>query len=464
MRRMTTTAQAILAFGLLLAGTPQWSAAGEATAGKDGFKIIDGTDFSLDMHFLAQLRFRFGKESLLFRGNLYDWINSRDIEFPENVNDTRTENQGSFRMRRVRTIFEGHAFKPWLHYRIEGELYGDKTRPRLLDGYVRLGNEKGFWADVGQFRPVFDTFNQVAAYKLHFAELPVGSDLAPSYDLGFRLGWQSKSERWVVQLAEQNGTGDNVPDNNDGKMFSLRAAMQSKGGISDDPTSSEHPDEVQYSVGVALLDNSVGTLVDDRNPHTPCLLGTSTKCSFDDTHNRAVELFAVVKAENIAAAVSFARYRYEDGRLVAEDGTTDDSELTAISGDIGWFAAEKLEVVGRFSSIKQDKPALTPPTYGPDTLTDPLFVPFGRNGLVDEKFRLRQVGVGVNYYWRAQNMKLHVSWSRTEEKTEIEDRYLNYVPDLNFGQPGIQLDDLVRREGRVFRRNPAFYALLSFFI
>lgn len=465
MRAMSKiTAYVALVTALVTVSSAQ---AGEATAGKDGFKLIEGTDFTLEAHFLGQVSGSYSERTTRFQGDMYEWIHDR-VEL-QNANDTREPYAGSFQLERVRTIFQGKAFKPWLNWKLEGEWTDRNHTAKLLDGYVRLGNETGFFGQIGQFRTPFDLFVQADHWRLHFLELPAASSMAPGYDVGWMGGWQSPEKRWLVRVASQNGAGEGTPDDNDGKLTTLRAEYQNKGGFGTDLTSATHPDETSYTVGVAWANNEVGGLIDEQTGGL-CVIGSSRECSFETTSRTGLELFGALRTKSFSGAVSYQKWVEEDGRQVTtvRDGISfADAESTALSVDLGMFMInDKFEVVGRLGIIRDKDSFLSEPLLGPPGLgtTDPDLVPTGRPDEIENKFRTRQWGLGFNYYVQEHNLKLHFGWVQTETINEVFDRFKIYVPDRDLGTPPIRFQTDVAREGKTAQDTPTWYAVLSFYI
>ncbi len=449
---------------LLLASTLSagFAAAGEATAGKDGFKLGEGTDYTLEAHFLTQVRGTYRSGQTAFAGDLYAWIGDR-VEVPD-AKDTEVSAAGSFRMRRVRAMFNGTAYKPWVKWKLETELYGDKTKPRLLDGYIRLGGDSGFYGQVGQFKAPFDLFVLAAPWKLQFGELPIASSLSPGYDLGGLAGWRSPEGHWLARLAIQNGAGANVSDDNDGKLTSLRVEYQNKDGFGDDRTSALHADDTAYTFGFGWISNQVGGLVSEETGGT-CLIGTTANCVYDNTSRTAIELFGAMRTRDLSISASWKQHTLQDGLLTDTSGTTDDKEISALAADAGWFLFdEKVEIVGRYSLLKQKDPGFIAPPLGPDGISDIAVKPSAPPNLVWGLERTRQWGMGFNYYISEHNMKLHFSWTQTEIKNEVLDRLKIYVPDVGLGTPVIQQRLFFGRDGVIYRRAPVWYAMLTFYI
>lgn len=447
---------------LLAAALSVPALAGEASGGKDGFKLGEGTDFTLEAHFLLQVRGTMTTPETEFTGDLYAWTNDRDEV--DDVVDTELPSQGSFRMRRVRAIFNGKVYKPWLTYKLETELYGDRTSPRLLDGYVRVGQDSGFWGQVGQFKPPYDIFFLAAPWKLQFGDLSVASNETPKWDLGWLVGWRSASGRWLARMAQQNGVGTNEPDADDGKLTTVRLEFQSAAGFGDERSAIAHNDEVIYTVGLGLQDNQAGGLIDEETGGT-CLVGTSRECSYDTRSRRGLELFGALRTRDLAITGSYQKLLIEDGLLADIDGTLADRKKTVVGIDAGWFAFdEKLELIGRYALSRDEDSGFVSPGIGPDGISDPTVKPSAPPNLVLDSERIRQWGVGFNYYIQEHNVKVHFSWTQTELRNDVRDQLQIYVPDLNLGNPAVTFGQLKEREGRIYRRSPVWAAMLTFYI
>ncbi len=441
-RRMT--AVLVAAFLAVALATALPVRAGDASADENGFRITEGDTFSLDMHFLVQFQGVRDKLRTDVRGSYWEW---RDrIGVPDTPQSSTTPATDSFNVRRARVIFTGKAFQPWLSFRVEIESSSRETSdPDLMDAYVRLGGDRGFAATIGQFKAPFDIFRLTRSWKQLFAERPLPADqLAPGRDIGLGLDWRSESGRYLFQVAAQNGSGRNLPDTDDGIMTTVRFELQNEGGFPYDLSGVTRPEELQYTVGIAWLNNPVGGLV-DADSHSTCLPGISRKCVYDKSDQQALELFGAVRARGFQATFSWQSWTFEDGRVVSADGKTADRDFSALEVEAGFFVAEKFEVAGIYSWTEDDD-------Y---TLGDRLIVRTvsGDEYAIDrrDKYETKQFGLGINWYLDEHNLKLHVGWLKSRQVIRSK---ATVRPDgLTFGH-----------DGRLRYEVPSIYAMLSFYL
>ncbi len=437
-RRITAVLVAAVLAVTLLTALP--ARAGDASADENGFRITEGETFSLDMHFLVQ--FQAVRDKLRTRVNgsywrWYDWAG-----FPDAPRSSTTPATDSFNVRRARVIFTGKAFQPWLSFRVEIESSSRETSdPDLMDAYVRLGGDRGFAATIGQFKAPFDVFRLARSWKQLFAERPLPADqLAPGRDIGLGLDWRSESGRYLVQVAAQNGSGRNLPDTDDGIMTTVRLEVQNEGGFAYDLSGVTRPEDLQYTFGVAWLNNPVGGLV-DADSHSTCLPGISRKCVYDTSDQQALELFGAIRARGFQATVSWQSWTFEDGRVTNVSGKTADRDFTALEVEAGLFLAEKVEVAGLYSRTEDDDYSLGSAILSGNVLVAEQW----------DKFESQQFGLGVNWYFDEHNLKLHVGWLNT--KRRMRTRAREVASGFSVGH-----------DGKITHEVPAIYAMLSFYL
>lgn len=437
-RRMTAVLVAAVLAVALATALP--ARAGDASADENGFRITEGDTFSLDMHFLVQFQGVRDKLRTRVNGSYWNWYD--DMGFSDAPQSSTTPATDSFNVRRARVIFTGKAFQPWLSFRVEIESSSRETSdPDLMDAYVRLGGDRGFAATVGQFKAPFDIFRLTRSWKQLFAERPLPADqLAPGRDIGLGLDWRSESGRYLVQVAAQNGSGRNLPDTDDGIMTTVRFEVQNEGGFSYDLSGVTRPENLQYTLGVAWLNNPVGGLV-DADSHSTCLPGISRKCVYDTDDQQALEVFGAVRARGFQATVSWQSWTFEDGRRVSTAGRMADRDFTALEVEAGLFIAEKVEVASLYSRTEDEDYDLVGAILSGSVLVAEEW----------DKFESQQFGVGVNWYFDEHNLKLHVGWLNT--KRRMRSRVREVTPGFDVGH-----------DGKITWEVPAIYAMLSFYL
>lgn|GEM_PF-5655739 len=443
----------------VLMGTPVF-AEGEVSAGEDGFQITESDEFTLKAHFFVQFAATRGRTKLDFRGGLYKWINSRP-EF-EDRQDTRLDNQANFDIRRARVIFEGKAFFEWLRYKVQVENSGASNTTELLDGYVALDAGKNLEFQFGQFKAPFDAFEIASAWRLLFVERPVGTRrFAPSRDVGLLARWRSKSKRWNATYAIQNGNGRNMPNTDGGMMQTLRLEIQNKDGFDYNMSAIDHPSDWQYAAGVAFLENSDGVLVDEIGG--PCVMGIAKQCAFTTRNQTAYEAFFIGRGSAYQFTSNYQVWRIDDARMIDLAGTLDRAELEIVQAELSVFTSDRFEGVVRLAKISSSDQSLINPPFGPPVLTSPFLVAEPRPNYLLGKSRVREFSVGMNYYLRKQNARIHLGWSKQKDRTEVLDIFRSYVPDLGRGEGRPITDRLNKiRGGSVDTRNSVWTAMISF--
>ena len=462
------------------AGGTEWT----LKASEEGIQIAQGETFSLEAHVLLQPELTREHLFFAFDGGLYDWFNALDPLTQEpnpipNRNDTGYPYDDSFTILRARAILEGHAFVPWLRYKFEGEF--GQSKAELLDAYVQLGDGKGIYGLFGQFRAPFDFFTNVEQYKQLFPSFSASAEAVdPTYApgaMGVGRFWDS---RFVASLALQDSEAEEprVSGDTDRPQLTARIEFQNKGGFDYDLTGLSRPTDLQYTLGFAYLDNYNGGEI-DVDTGMLCLEGLSVECEANPYSTRGWEGFFAIRGSALTFALSYQDLEWEDGgtwsntplpeapNQIPADAVstyTRNMPFSVLQAELGVFVAPKAQLSARWASISFDEPTLIPLPYGPPALTpsdpgEPVTIPLPNLVTVQEEFE--QWGIGFNYYLRKNNLKLMAGWENRKSTDEVRDIYYSYVPS-NIGSTDFR--DYQRRTGKIDRRNPLWYLMLSFYL
>lgn len=480
----------VLALAALPFGIDWAEAAGEGKAGEEGFTIAEGDNFSLDVHFLIQPTVRKYRKSTLFDGQLYSWLNFKErlTDDPNPVAD-RVDNDmqstNTFRMRRARAIFGGRAFAPWIHWRVEMEGFGDNGKAELLDAYLEMGDPKRYALTLGQFKAPFDVFQLTPAWKQLFIERSlVTRTLVPGRDIGVMFSARSEDGRWLARAAIQNGSGRNSSNSDSSLQTAIRLEFQNAGGFEYDLSALARPENTQYAFGLSWLRNNTGTRL-DRNTSLFCVDDVSISCTGNSKPGAGFEIFAATRFHEFQLTGSIQRWSFEDMRPWTDAEPTvfpvvltsadvpvyyKDLNLTSIELQGAVSTSEKFEVVGRLAQLDTDDPRMIPLPFGPAALTTAPFegvplVDANRPNLIRNEERVRDWGLGFNYFLRKHNAKVHFGFTQTEVRDKVRDQYFSYVPDsVPAGYYEPTAFDYKIRNGKIFRRNASFNAMVTFYL
>jgi len=453
-------------------------------ASEEGISIAQGEHFSLEAHVLLQPELTREHLFIEFSGGLYDWFNALDPLTQEpntisNRNDTSYPYDDSFSVLRARAIFEGHVFAPWLRYKIEGEV--GEGHSEVLDAYLQLGDEKGIYGLVGQFRAPFDFFTNVEQYQQLFRGF---SDAAVAVDPLYAPGVMGVGRFWdsrlVASLALQDSEAEEprISGDTDRPQVAARIETQSKGGFDYDLTGLSRPTDLQYTFGLSYLDNYNGGEVDTETGML-CLNGLSDECEANPYSTKGWEAFFAIRGSALTLAASYQELEWDDGgtwsntplpeapnQIPASAVSTFRRNLSfsVLQAEAAVFVAPKAQISARWASISFDDPTLIPLPYGPPALTpsdpgNPVTIPLPN--LVTVKEEYEQWGVGFNYYLRKNNLKIMAGWENRKSTDEVQDIYYSYVPS---NIASADYFDYKRRTGKIDRRNPLWYVMLSFFL
>lgn len=481
---MTHRSKRALVFALALiaiATTLAW--AGEGTAGEEGFRIAEGDQFSLDVHFFAELDATYGRDEMDYSGQLYGWLGLADAE-------ARFPNDMGFDVRRGRAIFTGKAIAPWLTFRLETELTGDDVSPELLDAYVRVQASDQWALTFGQFKTPFGFFQLTRKWRQLLPQLsPASLYVVPGRDTGAKAEWLSANKKLHAQVAVQNGSGRNSLDTDTDTQVAFRFELTSDKGFSYETPLYSRPDEEQVTLGFSYITNFV-PLVDSKTKGL-CLPISLSSCQRGPSGD-GLEVFFGYRSETVTVLASWQKWIYQDARLVNKGPRPDyfsgipvpassmqlrdeDRDVEVLQFEGGAFISPNWQVVGRWVKTEQPDYRLIDPVssgLGPATLIDTgetnTPVSEDRPPFVELTERLHQWGGGITWFINNKNLKVQAGYLQTELKSFIKDTYVSYVPDLGWrGFDGnlipIRAKDHKARTGSFFRRDPVMYIVLSWY-
>jgi len=245
------------------------------------------------------------------------------------------DDSSDFRILRGRTVLQGHAFHPWLEYRVQYELAGTAA---LRDFYLDLTRCR--WASFrfGQFKVSYSLQQITHDPRLQFPNREITDEVfAPGRDQGVSLHGQSGKGFFGYDAGVFNGDGINQAETakpNTDHLVAVRVHLDPRGEYPVTETAPQAPDHLLWTVGIGGLANKVPA--------------TSTLPRFD---REGTNLYAGIKVGRFSGTGELFRER---------DDTTD----TALSPDLkarGFYVQAgvylipgRLEVAGRVANVDPD--------------------------------------------------------------------------------------------------------------
>jgi hypothetical protein len=218
-----------------------------------------------------------GKTTFKMKGaevSLSNRIQARYTMF--DASNPATEDVGTFNIRRAKTAIEGKAgdwkFKLQANWVGAGYLTGASIVSNSIRTTVRRGPEledaEIWWAKygmatvwVGQGKVPFSRQEYTSSGKQQFVDRWIGNALyAPGRDQGIRLEGMNSSKTLEYAVGVYNGIARNINVNdNDEYLYSGRVAWMPFGEYKFEESSLDYPDGPRLALGVAALENTVGT-------------------------------------------------------------------------------------------------------------------------------------------------------------------------------------------------------------
>lgn len=249
------------------------------------------------------------------------------------------EGQGdtnSFQVRRARLFFSGNALVPRLTYLINFEMVGGQTNnvsegvnftgPNLRDAYLNYDFNKGIQIRAGQFKVPFNLEELISDPKSQFVDRAITNDaFSFNRDLGVNVHGRIFDKKFEYNLFAMNeGTNQNIANNNNEMIFGTRLAFNwlgDHGYTSSDVDNSEKP---QLMTGVAGNFNRVGA------PAAP--------------------------DESVISGTGDIAFRYRGFSIIGAGyylrNHTDSTNTYGFLGQTGFFIIPKhLEIMGRFAGV-----------------------------------------------------------------------------------------------------------------
>ncbi len=274
----------------------------------------------------------------------------------------------SFDVPRMRLIFKGGMFKPWLKYELQFELSrttGDNSS-KVKDAAIEIVKNEMAAVKVGQFKTPFSLQELTSSGRQEFVDRAITNlKFAPAREMGVQLSGVTEDKKFGYAVGAFNGSGESHVQDDQGHLYVGRVWFDPLGQYVLAESAVDGTQKNIFHVGVAYRTGEV-------------IRGTATPGVFEDPDNE--------KAANLELAWRNARWfatgEYFDMKDEQKNPTAGpDVDSKGWHAQAGFMAIPKaLEFGLRYAQIDPDK------DVDNDHLTE-----------------LRGV---AGYYWKGHNLKL----------------------------------------------------------
>lgn len=281
------------------------------------------------------------------------------------------EDRGEFTLPRTRLSLDGHAYHPWLKYKIQYDFTGDddsggtEKRPDLRDLYVDFTKNGAASVRLGQFKAPFGIQELTSSGNQEFVDRSIASvEFAPSRQQGAMLYGATREKTFGYAVGLFNGNGRNKATNdNDTYLMAARINFDPNGEYKLSETAVDHPDKVNYTIGAAWQTNAEDAAGDLDETSVEGFFGLKYKRLFvlADTYTRTLEdPLGDVDSDGTIAQVGyfFVPKKFEVSVRWSEfdpDADADDDSLTETRIGFGWyFSKHELKFQADYGTIEDD--------------------------------------------------------------------------------------------------------------
>jgi len=311
---------------------------------------------------------------------------------PEGGAETR-----EFRIRRAKFFASGHAYQPWIRYRVQANVVGqdvvnrvtvdeDEGDGELQDDEVTSSRSRGFdledfYVDfarsglatvrVGQYKVPFGIQELTSSGSQQFVERSLASDsFAPGRDQGVVLLGSDKSKKFGYDVGFFNGNGRNRSANdNDDFEYVARVHFDPSGEYRLEESATGHPEKLLWTVGAGWLLNRTGAAA--------------------DTDVTSLEGFFALQYKGLSVLADYYT-------RTTEPPAGSDTDADGYVAQVGYFfVPKKFEVALRASELDPDTDAAG------DTVTERR--------------------VALNYFVKAHRLKVQVDFGRLTTESVMGD-------------------------------------------
>jgi hypothetical protein len=307
-----------------------------------------------------------------------------------------SEDRGEFTLPRTRLRLDGHAYYPWIRYKVQydftGQTHTTATSVTVPDDgagadTVSLSNARGAdlrdlyfdftrspWASVrlGQFKAPLGIQEMTSSGDQEFVDRSIASEaFAPSRQQGAMLFGVNFDKSFGYEVGLFNGNARNKFSNdNDGYMYVARIHFDPNGEYKLSETAVDNPDKINYTFGAAFLQNA-----------------TDAAGELNDT---TIEGFFALKYRRLFVLADYYQ-------RAEEEAAGPDTDADGYVAQVGCFLVPgKIETSLRYSE------------FDPDTDTDG-----------DEREETR---IGLGWFFSKHDLKFQADYGRVRNEASATDR------------------------------------------
>jgi phosphate-selective porin OprO/OprP len=301
-----------------------------------------------------------------------------DIRNPPDPLPTALEDRGSFRVRRMKTKFDGWIYSKNLTYELQANWVASGQPNQILEDavidYDFTHGKRAFRLRGGQYKAAFGRQELTSSGSQQFVDRGITNTFAPARQIGLQA-WGQAGSQTVADLVEwragiYNGNGVNQTSNdNDKYLFASRIMISPWGNVGYSESNLEGYDFRLSFAGEYLSNDQI------VQPATGAATGTD-----DETFGVDVVLKAF-KSLSIFGA-------YYDGQRENPAGAETDRD--GWIAQVGWLVTPKWEIAGRLAEV------------------DP-------NSNTDDNSQ-KEWRAGVSWYMSKHNWKIQADYGETENE------------------------------------------------
>ncbi len=274
----------------------------------------------------------------------------------------------SFDIPRLRLIFKGGTFKPWLKYELQFEMSrtSGESSSKIKDAVVEIHKNPLAVLKLGQYKVPFSLQELTSSGRQQFVDRAItNAKFAPARDVGLMVTGTTEKKLLGYAVGAFNGAGESTRQDDQALMWAGRIWFDPFGEYKLSESSNDASDKPVFHAGLGYRTGEA-------------MRGTATAGVFEDADNQSAwNLELAFKQKRIFATGEY--FAMTDEQVNPTAGP--DLESTGYHAQVGFMVVpEHLEIGLRYASIDPD-----------DDVDD------------DDVSEARAV---VGYYWKGHNLKL----------------------------------------------------------
>jgi phosphate-selective porin OprO/OprP len=266
----------------------------------------------------------------------YTYEQFEDIRTPPSTLPTSLEDKGSFRVRRMKTKFDGWIFSKNLTYELQANWAAptNELEDANID-YDFTGGKRAFRLRAGQYKAAFGRQELTSSGSQQFVDRAITNTFAPARQIGLQawgqLGSAAAADMLEWRAGAYNGNGVNQTTNDNEKYLLAGRVMYSPWGSVGYSESNLEAYDLRLSIAGEVLNNDLIV-----RPATGAATGTYDKTVGIDVALKAFKALSVFGA-------------YYDGSRENPAGVKTDRNGWV--GQVGWLLTPNWEVAGRYAEV-----------------------------------------------------------------------------------------------------------------